>query len=117
MTNEISTTTPRQNSSLAIVSLVCGILGVTLLPLLGSIIAVITAPMAKREIEASEGSLSGEEMAKIGQILGWIGIALSAFAICCCPIFFLTPLIAIFSNIFEGSFYYWLGPGLMGLLF
>jgi len=116
MTNEISTTTPRQNSNLAIVSLVCGILGVTLLPLLGSIIAVITAPMAKREIAESEGRLSGEEMAKIGQILGWIGLAL-AFVICCCLVIFLAPLAAILVAIFEGSFYYWLGPGLLGLLF
>ena len=36
-------------STMAIISLVAGILGLSLLPLVGSIIAVITGPIAKRE--------------------------------------------------------------------
>ena len=40
----------RQNSSLAIISLVAGILGWTLLPFVGSIAAIVTGHMARKEI-------------------------------------------------------------------
>ena len=40
--------TPRQTSTLAIISLVAGILGWSLLPLLGSLGAIITGHMARR---------------------------------------------------------------------
>ncbi|HQQ59020.1 MAG TPA: DUF4190 domain-containing protein, partial [Thermomonas sp.] len=43
----------RQTNSLAVVSLVCGILGWTLLPFLGSIIAIICGHMARSEIRRS----------------------------------------------------------------
>jgi hypothetical protein len=69
-------------SSMAIISLVAGILGFTFFPLLGSIVAVITGPMAKKEIAESAGSLNGEGMAQAGLVLGWIGIALSVIGIC-----------------------------------
>jgi hypothetical protein len=45
----------RRTSNLAIVSLVCGVLGWTLAPFLGSIIAVITGHMARAEIRRSAG--------------------------------------------------------------
>jgi hypothetical protein len=45
------------NSNLAIVSLVMGILGWTLLPTLGAIVAIITGHMAKNEIRKSNGGL------------------------------------------------------------
>lgn len=116
MTNEINA--PRQNSGLAIVSLVSGVLGVTLLPFLGSIVAVITAPMAKNEIRESDGMLAGEDMAKIGQILGWVGIALFGFALCCCAIIFAIPILVALGIIVEQSTtIYWLVPGLAGLIF
>jgi uncharacterized protein YqhQ len=119
MSEEITTTqttiTP-QNSSLAVISLISGVLGLTLLPLIGSIIAVITAPMAKREIDDSYGQLTGKEMASIGQILGWIGIALLGIGFCCCFALVIVPLLASLGIIFStDTFYYWLGPGLLGL--
>lgn len=70
------------NSTLAIIALVAGILGVTLFPILGSLVAVIAGPMAKREIDESGGTLGGESLASIGIILGWVGLALS-FVGCC----------------------------------
>jgi hypothetical protein len=73
------------NSSMAIITLVAGILGVTLFPLIGSIVAVIAGPMAKREIAESNGTLGGESLAQIGLVLGWIGLALS-FCGCCIAI-------------------------------
>jgi len=69
-------------STMAIISLVAGILGLSLLPLLGSIIAVITGPIAKRDIAASGGAQSGEGLATAGAILGWVGIGLSVIGLC-----------------------------------
>ena len=120
MSNEISSQTKfvPQNSSLAVLSLVCGVLGLTLLPLIGSVVAVITAPMAKREIEESGGTLTGAEMANIGQILGWIGIALLGIGLCCCFALVIIPVLASLGIIItSSSSYYWLAPGLLGLLF
>jgi hypothetical protein len=58
-----------QNSSLAIVSLVSGIVGLCL-PLLGGIVAVITGHMAKKEIHASGDTLGGNGLATAGLVLG-----------------------------------------------
>ena len=74
--------TSAPNSTLAIVALVAGILGVTLFPFLGSIVAVIAGPMARREIDESGGTLGGESLARIGMILGWIGLALGLCGCC-----------------------------------
>ena len=70
------------NNTMAMVALVAGILGLTFFPLFGSIVAVITGPMAKREIAESGGTQGGEGLATIGMILGWIGLALSLVGCC-----------------------------------
>jgi len=70
------------NSTLALVSFITGILGLTFVPFLGSIVAVITGPMAQKEIAESLGTLGGEGLAKAGVILGWIGIGLGLIGIC-----------------------------------
>ena len=85
------------NSTLAIIALVAGILGVTLFPLLGSIVAVIAGPMAKREIDESGGTLGGESMAQIGMILGWIGLALGLCGCCIGIAFFGSSILALFA--------------------
>ena len=66
--------TPQQNSTLAIISLVAGILGWTLLPFLGSAGAIITGHMARSEIRRSNGALGGDVMAVIGLVLGWASV-------------------------------------------
>ena len=70
------------NNSTAIISLIAGILGLTLLPTLGSIVAVITGSMAKKEIQQSGGMQGGMGMAQAGLIMGWIGIILFLLALC-----------------------------------
>jgi hypothetical protein len=67
---------------MAIISLVSGILGLTLLPFLGSIVAVITGPMARREIRESQGAAGGEGLATAGMVMGWIGIGLGVLTFC-----------------------------------
>jgi uncharacterized membrane protein len=61
----------RKTSTLAIVSLIAGILGWTLLPLIGSLGAIITGKMARSEIRQSDGRIDGDGMALAGLILGW----------------------------------------------
>lgn len=80
----------RPNSTLSIVSLVTGILGWTLLPFLGSIIAVITGHMAKGEIRNSAGRLAGDGMATAGLILGYLSLLLG---LCACLTFLLFPTV------------------------
>lgn len=61
----------RQNSTLAVISLVAGILGWTLLPFLGSLVAIVTGHMARKEIRQNP-ALEGDTMAIIGLVLGWV---------------------------------------------
>ena len=70
------------NSSMAIISLIAGILGFTLFPFLGSIVALVTGYMARKEIQESDGKIGGDGMATAGLIMGWIGIGLSAIGLC-----------------------------------
>lgn len=80
------------NSSTAMISLIAGILGLTFLPLIGSIVALITGSMAKREIFESGGTLGGEGLAQIGVILGWVGIGLTVLGVCIAGVFLLIPI-------------------------
>lgn len=92
------TAQPR-TSGLAITSLVTGILSWVLIPILGAIIAVVTGHIAKREIRASAGQLSGEGMATAGLILGYINLLL--IAIPCCVIVVLALLGPAIGNVFS----------------
>jgi hypothetical protein len=71
-----------RTSTLAIVSLVTGILCWFLLPLIGAIIAVVTGHMAKNEIRQSNGLITGEGMATAGLVLGYIHLGLSVIGLC-----------------------------------
>ena len=63
----------RQSSTLALVSLISGILGWTLAPFIGNLVAVITGHMARKEIRLNP-TLEGSGFATAGLILGWIGL-------------------------------------------
>jgi hypothetical protein len=63
-----------QNNTLAIVSLVCGILSVCLCGLIAGIPAIITGFMAKNNIDANPAEYGGRGMAIAGMILGGISI-------------------------------------------
>ena len=76
--------TPAQvpDSSTAMISLIAGILGLTFLPIIGSLVALITGYSARREIQESGGTLGGDGTAQAGVILGWIGVGLTVLGIC-----------------------------------
>ena len=80
--------TMRTTSPLAIISLVSGILGWTLLPLLGSIVAVITGHMARGEIRRAPERLEGDGLAIGGLILGYASILMAVFAVIAFILFF-----------------------------
>lgn len=70
------------NSSLAMVSMIAGIVGWTLAPFLGSLVAIITGHMAKREIRESMGQLGGDGMATAGLVMGYLQLIPAVLCIC-----------------------------------
>lgn len=90
----------RTTSPMAIISLVSGILGWTLLPLLGSIVAVVTGHLARGEIRRAPDRLEGDGMALAGLILGYAAFAMAVFAVFAFVLFFggLAWLIAMSGN-------------------
>lgn len=77
----MNTVYPR-TSSLAIVSLIFGILAWVFLPFVGALIAVICGHSAHSEIRrAPPGTIDGDGLALAGLILGWIQLAFSVVAV------------------------------------
>jgi len=75
----------QQTSTWAIVSLVAT-LSFFFLPVVGfvgPIVGIVTGNMAKKEIKESGGVLKGENLAKIGIIVGWILIGLEIVGLIC----------------------------------
>jgi hypothetical protein len=80
--------TIRQTSTLAIVALVGGVLGWTLLPFIGSIVAIITGHMARAEIRREPQRLEGDGLALAGLVMGWLSVALWILAVLVFVLFF-----------------------------
>ena len=78
----------RKTSTLAIVSLVAGILGWSLLPWLGSLGAIITGHMARSEIRRSAGAIDGNGYAIAGLVLGWGSVIVTIVGILIAVMFF-----------------------------
>jgi len=81
---------------MAIGSLIAGILGLTLLPTLGSIIGLILGYVARGQIRGSGGTIGGDGMATAGIVLGWIGVALAVIGICL--------MVLMWAGLLGGSF-------------
>jgi len=81
-----------RSSTMALVSLIAGIAGWTVLPFLGSIVAIITGHMAKSEINRSGGTVTGGGMATIGLILGYLSVVLGVCLIC---VLVILPLLGV----------------------
>ena len=63
-------------SGLAVAALVSGVAGLTLLPLVGGILALVLGYMARRDIRDRPDEVSGDGLALAGIIMGWISIGL-----------------------------------------
>ncbi|HEY8587184.1 MAG TPA: DUF4190 domain-containing protein [Rhodanobacter sp.] len=83
MSNQPSYRPGTSTSSLAVVSLVFGILAWCLLPLIGAIVAIICGHLARGEIRRSppESRPEGDGMAVAGLVLGYAQLALCVVGI------------------------------------
>jgi len=101
---DVSYAAPLANSTLAIVSLISGILGFTVFPVIGSIVAVVTGYMARQETRAIPPRASGDGMATAGIIMGYVGIGFVVIGLCCALSFFAFTAIAAGTSIFQNGF-------------
>jgi hypothetical protein len=62
-------------------SLIAGILGLSLLPAVGSVIALGLGYTARWEVRSGQ-AVKGESMATVGIVLGWIGVGVAIVGIC-----------------------------------
>ncbi len=76
-------------STLAIVSLVAGILGFTVFPIVATIVAIITGYMARKETRSVPPTAGGDGLATAGIIMGYVQIGLFIIGICCFIIYFI----------------------------
>ena len=80
---QTTTEVPLPSSTLAVVSLVSGIVGFTFIPVIGGIVALITGYMARNETRSIPPRASGDGMATAGIIMGWVQIGLLLIGVCC----------------------------------
>lgn len=78
----------RSTSALAIVSLVAGLLGWSLLPVIGSVAAIITGHLARAEIRRRPEALEGDGLAIAGLVLGYLMVAMATIGLLCVFLFF-----------------------------
>ena len=78
----------KRTSTPAVISLVSGLLGWTLVPWLGSIAAIITGHMARAEIRREAETTEGDGLAVAGLVLGWSMVAVSVLALIMIILFF-----------------------------
>jgi Domain of unknown function (DUF4190) len=72
---------PPPTSGAATASLILGICGLVVCPLVCSVLAIVYGKRAQREIAASQGRMGGESYASAGIITGWVGLGLCALGI------------------------------------
>jgi len=82
---------PKTNT-MALVSLISGVVGWFAVPFIGSIVAVVTGHMARSQIRQSGGSEDGDGLAIAGLVLGYVGLALAVIGIVLVVLFFIGVL-------------------------
>ena len=70
----------QRTSGYAIASLILGIAGFFIFPIVPSILAVVFGYKARDELRGNP-SLGGDGLATAGIVLGWVGIALTAIGL------------------------------------
>lgn len=87
-----------RTSTLAVISLIFGILCWVGLPFLGAVVAVVCGHAARSEIRrAPPGSVDGDAMAVAGLILGWAHLAI--FILCAFVLFTFLGGLAFFAHL------------------
>jgi hypothetical protein len=81
-----------RTSTTALISLIAGIAGWSILPFLGSIVAIITGHLAQSEIKKGGGMVTGKGMAVAGLILGYLSVVVFMCIIC---VAFILPLLGL----------------------
>ena len=92
----LQSSTTRRTSTMAIISLVSGLLGWTLLPLIGSLVAIVTGHIARSEIRSSPREIEGDGLAVAGLVMGYAMVAV-AVATVIAIVVFLGGLAAFFA--------------------
>jgi uncharacterized protein DUF4190 len=93
---------PLPSSSLATLSMVMGILGFTFLPLIATVIALITGYAARKETRSVPPRASGDGMATAGIIMGWIQVGLAAVVFVCVAVYMVFVLVMAGAAIYNG---------------
>ena len=75
-------------STLAVVSLVAGIVSWILMPFVAGVIAIICGHMARGDVKRSNGALEGDGLAVAGLVLGWINVILCVLTVAAIVLFF-----------------------------
>jgi hypothetical protein len=71
------------NDKLARYSLIAGIVGlVGFFPVIGSVVAIFLGREALKKIQQEPHIYTGENLARIGRLLGWIGLGLNLLFLC-----------------------------------
>src|SRR5262245_37999877 len=70
-------------STMATVSLVAGLLGFTVFPLLGGLVALWAGYAARKETRAIPPTATGDGLATAGIVMGWVQLVLGVVGICC----------------------------------
>lgn len=77
-----------RTNTLAVISLVFGLLAWFGMPVIGAVVAVVTGHVALGEIRRAPDSYEGRGMAVVGVVLGWLNLALTAMVIAAFFLFF-----------------------------
>jgi Domain of unknown function (DUF4190) len=91
----------RSTSKLSIVSVVFGALGMSVLPLIGSIVAVISGHAALGQIRRSRERLVGKDFAILGLVLGYFSIVATLVVLVGMTIFLRNAIPAILNSAFS----------------
>jgi len=84
----------QRTSTSAIVALVLAIVSWTFCPLITSIVAIVMAYQADKEIRTSDGKVTGQGLSFAAKIIAWINIGVSVALIVLAVIFGLVLLVA-----------------------
>lgn len=73
---------PGETSTLAVISLISGIVAWFFLPIVGALVAIFTGHMAKSEIRKNPSLYTGEGLATAGLVLGYFQLVMMLLCLC-----------------------------------